>query len=62
MSDLTDKQIHDYQKAGLRRERVEAIRSRAIDPSNGRVYTGEAGKNLLRRQQEEIQYKERSGK
>lgn len=55
---LTEQQIHDYQKAGLRREQVEVIRTRAIDPATGKVYYGDAGKNLLRRQQEEIRAKE----
>lgn len=51
-----------YARFNLSREYVSAVHSRATDPSTGKVYHGEAGKQLQRRLLEKQAYLERKNK
>lgn len=55
---ITDEQYKKggYGKHNLKKEYVEHVHSRATD-SKGRVWSGEAGKNLQRRKQSKANYK-----
>lgn len=39
-----------YAKKGLTKERVQAVHTRTMDPSTGKVYRGEAGNQLRAKQ------------
>jgi hypothetical protein len=51
-----------YAKRGISREYVNEAHSRTVDHKTGKVYRGEAGKQLLRRKLEKQAYYERNGK
>ena len=50
-----------YSKLGLTKARVEKVHSRAVD-HKGKVYTGEAGKQLRQKQLEKQSYYQRNPK
>ena len=63
MSDkgISDQQYHQggYGRFKLTKEFINEAHSRVRDPKTNKVYRGEAGKQLLRRQQEKQAYYER---
>lgn len=56
----TDYHRKGYGKFKLSREYINEAHSRTLDPKSGKVYRGEAGKQLLRRKQEKQAYYERN--
>jgi len=60
---MIDEQTYNktgYGKYNLKREYIEEVHSRTTGP-DGKVYRGEAGRQLLRRKLEKQKYYERTG-
>jgi hypothetical protein len=60
---VTDQEYNQggYAKVGVKREYLEEVKTRTTDDS-GKVYRGEAGKQLLRRKLERQAYYDRNNK
>ena len=60
---ITDEQYNKggYAKHNLKRDYIDHVHSRTADES-GRVWTGEAGKNLQKKKRSEAEYYDRNRK